>query len=226
MTKGSGERSYWIAAIAVSAAVHLLLAVVIPGISAIPQEPPIMRVRLTVPEQKSVQNAAPVPAPAPVKEDSPTPKKAKLDAVQPKKTPAAKPVPKATQETVIETPAADEVRPYPEGGAGATDETSSSQAGAETSAGTSSQQGVLDLEALEIIKKVVPDYSMFSRKRKEEGTVTIIARVSEGRVVSAEIERSSGYERLDESALRAVRQWIFKNIGEIRVRVPVTFRLK
>lgn len=224
MTKGSGERSYWIAAAAVSAAVHLLLAVVIPGIPAIPEEPPIMRVRLTAPEQKSVQNAAPVPAP--VKEDSPSPKKAKLDAVQPKKTLAAKPVPKATQETVIETPVADEVQSYPEGGAGATDETSSSQAGAETSAGTSSQQGVLDLEALEIIKKVVPDYSMFSRKRKEEGTVTIIARVSEGRVVSAEVERSSGYERLDESALRAVRQWIFKNIGEIRVRVPVTFRLK
>lgn len=224
MTKGSGERSYWIAAAAVSAAVHLLLAVVIPGIPAIPEEPPIMRVRLTVPEQKSLPNAAPVPAP--VKEDRPTPKKVKPDAVRPKETPAAKPVPKATQETVIETPVADEVQSYPEGGAGATDETSSSQAGAETSAGTSSQQGVLDLEALEIIKKVVPDYSMFSRKRKEEGTVTIIARVSEGRVVSAEVERSSGYERLDESALRAVRQWIFKNIGEIRVRVPVTFRLK
>jgi len=85
---------------------------------------------------------------------------------------------------------------------------------------------VVELNTLEVIKKVLPDYSSFSRKRKEEGTVKIIATVTDGRVVSAEVESSSGYPRLDESALRAVRQWLFKNSGTVRVRVPVAFRLK
>ena len=85
---------------------------------------------------------------------------------------------------------------------------------------------VVELNTLEVVKKVLPDYSSFSRKRKEEGTVKIIATVTDGRVVSAEVESSSEYPRLDESALRAVRQWLFKNKGTVRVRVPVVFRLK
>ena len=85
---------------------------------------------------------------------------------------------------------------------------------------------VVELNTLEVVKKVLPDYSSFSRKRKEEGTVKIIATVTDGRVVSAEVESSSGYPRLDESAVRAVRQWLFKNKGTVRVRVPVVFRLK
>ncbi len=85
---------------------------------------------------------------------------------------------------------------------------------------------VAEIDTLEVVKKILPNYSSFSRKRKEEGTVVIIATVTDGRVVNAEVESSSGYPRLDESALRAVRQWLFKNSGTLKVRVPVLFRLK
>jgi hypothetical protein len=48
----------------------------------------------------------------------------------------------------------------------------------------SDRKGVVRTEIpLRVVKKVLPDYSSFSRKRKEEGTVKVIATVTDGRVV-------------------------------------------
>ena len=74
--------------------------------------------------------------------------------------------------------------------------------------------------------KVLPDYPAFSRKRKEEGTAVIIAAVENGRVQSVEIEKTSGYDRLDNSALRAVKGWRFRHKGRIRVRIPFVFKIR
>ena len=68
------------------------------------------------------------------------------------------------------------------------------------------------------------------RRRREEGTALIHAIVeADGKVSSASIERSSGIEALDKSALVAVLGWMFvpalENGQPVRseVNVPVVF---
>ena len=40
------------------------------------------------------------------------------------------------------------------------------------------------------------------------------------------LEKTSGHDRLDASALRAVMEWKFNSEGIIRVRIPFTFRIR
>ena len=77
-----------------------------------------------------------------------------------------------------------------------------------------------------------PNYPEASRSRGEQGDVLLKVEVlANGRVGQLEVERSSGYTRLDESALRTVRNWRFKAARKGRdavicwVNIPVTFRL-
>ena len=77
-----------------------------------------------------------------------------------------------------------------------------------------------------------PHYPRLARKRGQEGTVILQVLVnSQGRVDELEIELSSGFALLDRAAATAVRKWVFEpgQLGEekvqMRVRVPVTFRL-
>jgi protein TonB len=76
-----------------------------------------------------------------------------------------------------------------------------------------------------------PAYPAQSRRLKEEGTVLLHVRVSvEGTPLSVEIRNSSGFERLDEAGLQAVRQWRFvpakrgsENVAA-SVLVPIQFK--
>ena len=76
-----------------------------------------------------------------------------------------------------------------------------------------------------------PTYPAQSRRLKEEGTVLLLVRVSaEGTPLSVEIRNSSGFERLDEAGLQAVRQWRFvpakrgsENVAA-SVLVPIQFK--
>lgn len=72
-----------------------------------------------------------------------------------------------------------------------------------------------------------------SREMGEEGRVFLRVRVStEGRAVGIQIHRSSGYERLDEAAVAAVRRWRFVpgRLGSeavtAQVIVPINFYLR
>jgi protein TonB len=80
---------------------------------------------------------------------------------------------------------------------------------------------------------VPPAYPGLARKRGQEGTVVLQVLVNtNGRVDDLEIEKSSGFTSLDRAAAASVRQWSFEpgRRGEekipMRVRVPVTFKLK
>ncbi|MEG1641888.1 MAG: energy transducer TonB [Synergistaceae bacterium] len=86
--------------------------------------------------------------------------------------------------------------------------------------------GPVDVRTLIVTRKVIPEYPAFSRKRKEEGTVTIIVTIDNGRVTKTEIEKSSGWGRLDASAVRAVEQWRFESPVKVRARIPITFLLQ
>jgi len=80
---------------------------------------------------------------------------------------------------------------------------------------------------LDIIRGVKPIYPLASRRRGEEGTVFIYVRLShDGAVIEAKVYKSSGYEQLDESALKAVKQWVFKTAKDSELLVPVVFKLK
>jgi protein TonB len=84
---------------------------------------------------------------------------------------------------------------------------------------------ILSVADVTVTRKVAPVYPLSSRSNEEQGTVVLIADIGEGRVVSVEIETSSGYKRLDAAAIHAIQRWAFASEGRIRVRIPVSFRL-
>jgi protein TonB len=77
-----------------------------------------------------------------------------------------------------------------------------------------------------------PGYPLQSRRRGEQGRVLLQVRVdAHGLPQQVEIHQGSGYERLDEAALEAVRRWRFipARRGDeaiaASVRVPIVFHL-
>ena len=83
----------------------------------------------------------------------------------------------------------------------------------------------VDGETLSIVKRIVPTYPRFSRKRGEEGSAVILVTIESGRVTEGEIEKSSGFTRLDAAALQAARLWIFQKNVTVRARIPFLFQL-
>jgi periplasmic protein TonB len=85
------------------------------------------------------------------------------------------------------------------------------------------------LAELQLTRKVDPAYPPASRRADEEGTVLVkLIVAANGRVVDARVERSSGFPRLDQAALQAVRNWQFSSAGgneRASVSVPIKFEL-
>jgi protein TonB len=77
------------------------------------------------------------------------------------------------------------------------------------------------------------EYPEEARRDRQQGVVTLLVDVSpEGSVLKVSVQRSSGYRKLDEAALRAAKDWKFK-AGTMagqpirsQVEVPVRFRLQ
>lgn len=60
------------------------------------------------------------------------------------------------------------------------------------------------------IHNQAPIYPKLSRKRKEQGTVLLLLLVtSQGQVAEIKLKRTSGFNRLDQAALQAVKKWQF-----------------
>ncbi|ALP53516.1 hypothetical protein Tel_10380 [Candidatus Tenderia electrophaga] len=77
-----------------------------------------------------------------------------------------------------------------------------------------------------------PDYPRLSKRLREEGVVVLELVVhKDGSVSQVEVQRSSGYPRLDKAALAAVRNWRYvpaTRNGEAidyRYRQPIEFSL-
>ena len=78
-----------------------------------------------------------------------------------------------------------------------------------------------------------PDYPLKARQKGYEGKVLLKVEVlPNGRVRGAEVEKSSGYEVLDQSALATVKKWRFIPAKKGRVailcwvNIPITFQLR
>lgn len=72
----------------------------------------------------------------------------------------------------------------------------------------------------------LPDYPWICRKRHQEGKVFVDVKTNaEGRVLEANLHKSSGYPRLDEVAIDAVKTWIFAE-GNVQKVLILDFRLE
>jgi TonB family protein len=88
-------------------------------------------------------------------------------------------------------------------------------------------------QAIEISTRVEPRYPPDLWRRRITGSVDILATLdAEGRVISAQVFKSSGHAEFDESAMEAVRQWRAKPLTTLAsdatqdVILPVSFRFK
>ena len=84
----------------------------------------------------------------------------------------------------------------------------------------------VDLQRVEVRRRVVPEYPPDCRRRGQEGTVVLVAQVEGGSVRYLRVERSSGHPALDEAAAEALRRWRFAPGVTAFVRVPMIFRLQ
>lgn len=115
--------------------------------------------------------------------------------------------------TGTRTPAAAMSAPHGDGGV------STPQAGGPS--------GILDVSSLSITRRVVPEYPVISRRRRDEGTAVVVVTIETGRVTSAVLERSSGSGALDSAAVAAARGWRFdSSSGVLRARIPFVFKLR
>ncbi len=70
------------------------------------------------------------------------------------------------------------------------------------------------------LKNAKPVYPLISRRLEEQGVVLLYVLVTaEGRAGKVEVKRSSGFPRLDESALITVRNWRF--VAATRGGIPI-----
>jgi periplasmic protein TonB len=77
-----------------------------------------------------------------------------------------------------------------------------------------------------------PVYPQLSRKKKEQGTVLLLLMVkADGTVGEVQITTSSGFSRLDQAAIQAVKRWNFQPAQQqgksidFWYELPLTFRL-
>lgn len=232
MSALSDEKKRWCAALLISFAIHGALIFALNGAQKKEEKrpEPVMNVRLVFAPEPPLRKSGGAPKAETNAKAAPQPKKAEIKkqprAEAPKKSVKAAPVKEIKEISDKPAESVEESAPTTEGYSGA-QESGAAESSAAGGGGTGyGSGGVADVSALTVIHKVIPDYPAFSRKRREEGTVTIIASLADGAVTAAEVENGSGFERLDTAALRAVKGWRFAHDGKIRVRIPFAFKIK
>jgi protein TonB len=103
---------------------------------------------------------------------------------------------------------------------------------ASANAVTGTQQQGAPAKDLKTANRVDPTYPPASRRAGEQGTVRLKVLVgTNGRASNVEVSQSSGFPRLDQAAVEAVRKWRFEaatdgtNKIQAYTQVAVTFKL-
>lgn len=163
------------------------------------------------PEPEPVVEKPPMPAPKPI----PKPKPKPVPKPQPKQ--EVKPEPKPDTPPPVTPPAG-----VPEG--------TQAQAGPQ---GPQTDQPVLVSSIEALGTRPMPVYPRISQNMREEGQVMVLMEIdTQGLVVRATIEKSSGFSRLDEASLVAARKTRFKPYTRngvaypARVKIPYVFVLR
>ncbi|WP_153117635.1 energy transducer TonB [Rhodocyclus tenuis] len=169
----------------------------------------------TAPAEKAIRPLPPMPVPTP-----------KTQAV-PKRPAAESPSPPLTS-TAAPAPAAATV-------AASVSNAAATESAAATASAEAAPAGKVSPPRFDAdyLKNPPPAYPRTARERGEAGLVVLRVLVSrDGLPLDIDVQRSSGYERLDDAALAAVRHWQFlpaRQGGEAvaaRVLVPISFNLR
>lgn len=157
---------------------------------------------------------APAPAPAPQQPaknrtaQRPTPASQPAKAELPAAVPAKEPSPIAPQGSPAESTPQAASTPAP-----ATQATpAASTAAAPATAATPTVPPRVELPSTQatFLYKPDPPYPLLSNRLREEGTVVLRVLIdTDGSPAKVEIRRSSGYDRLDQAALKGALQWRF-----------------
>ena len=210
-------KSHWLIAALVVTGHCLGLGVMLTQASTTPPkpvEPPTMVGLLLPPAPEKVETPKPKPQPKP----EPKPEPAKPKKRHP---PKAKPLPKAPpSEKAIQAPA-----PEPE----VAKPVKTAPAKTAPKAAHAVQPPSAQAQGLQ---NRAPKYPQLSRKKKEQGTVLLKLLVkADGTVGNISVLKSSGFSRLDQAALQAVKHWRFvpaKQQGQsidFWYEMPMTFAL-
>lgn len=193
----------------------LLAAVLHAGDTGTPAEPAPVPVTIALIPPSPPAVSAPVPEPEPTPEPIATPQpEPKPQPPEPQPKPAPQPEPNL----FAEAPEPVTAEPV-----------------ATASADTAPQAAVPSEPRFDAdyLQNPAPVYPALSRKRGEHGVVLLRVYVlADGSADQIEIFESSGFSRLDEAAVRAVKRWRFvpAKLGDETVaawvRVPVRFDLK
>jgi TonB family protein len=78
-----------------------------------------------------------------------------------------------------------------------------------------------EVSGITVAHRVQPIYSDASVRAKEQGYVSVALLIDEhGRVRKVEVVKSSGFRRLDQSVVDALRQWTFARNAEVSRSIP------
>ena len=197
--------------------------------------------------------AAPAPTPAPA--PAPAPTVQQVQQVQQKakplptpKKPPPKPVKKSVKPVVkplkhspppvqpakvmpVSSPQPPVTAPAPATAATAAQASGASQSPAHKAGGGAGNSAPIARDAR--LNNPEPQYPYESRRRGEEGRVILNVRVTaEGTAASVEVDKSSGYRRLDMTARKTVSRWKFipakqNNVAvEASAKVTIIFKLR
>ncbi|MFJ1302920.1 energy transducer TonB [Pseudomonadota bacterium AL_CKDN230030165-1A_HGKHYDSX7] len=167
------------------------------------------------PEPEPEIEPEPEPEPPPVIEKPPEP------APKPKPKPKPKPQPKPQPKPDIKPEPKPETPPTPPTGA-----PEGAQVTQAPRQGPPPDEAIMLSQVEYVGARPAPTYPMSSQRLKEEGRVVVLVEINtQGTVDKASIDSSSGYSRLDESALSAARKARFKPLMRNGVALPAKAKL-
>ena len=215
-------QQYALPFLAVIAGHVFLLWALVKGLAMAAPQPPEVVVMASIISAPPIQEAPPEPQVEPPK---PQPK----PLAQPKLKPQPLAIkPKAQAQKPAETVVA-QAQPVQASTAAAVE--SDSKTEAKASSAPPSDTVVKPTKA-DYLNNPKPEYPALSRRLGEEGKVVVSVLIStQGRAEEVRLKKSSGYNRLDEAAMRAVKTWGFRagtrnGVAEAMwFDVPVLFRL-
>lgn len=191
-----------------------------------PAHPLMMEISMITISAPKPSLAPPPMPPQPIKKPQPV--------VKPQIKSVAKTVPPVLQKPADDAPAENQVEPAPDTQVATTDQTPApSPTPAKATTPTESEQFTEANFRANYASNPKPEYPAIAKSRNWQGKVMLRVQVSaEGLSDSVKVEKSSGYEILDECAVDAVKKWRFvpAKRGETPVAssvlVPINFSLR
>ena len=190
-----------------------------------PPKPMDVRIIAMLPTAKLPEPITPKAAAMPPK-PLPTPSQAKRPVERPVPAPTPSPALSAAPDS---TPGPTSFAVAPQAAAPAKQDAPVAQQAAPAAPAAVASPARFDADYLQ---NPAPAYPNVSKRKREEGTVMLLVRVSaKGEAEHVQIQQGSGFSRLDEVAVKTVQQWRFvpARLGQEAVAasvvVPIVFRL-